>query len=182
MTPAVVPENAPQCPRCGYDLRGAVAAWRDACPMSGTCTECGLTFRWGEVLVPSKFEPPWCVEFTRPPQRFVWACLGTIGRSARPLRFWSALNMSMPVRPARLSAYIAVLVLPVLLSWIVMQTGAAIRIRLLMQQQAVSQQRLVQPQVTRLQRMLDDTTLDTAARSRTLQRIAMFQRFSTAAW
>lgn len=183
MTPPVVPERAPQCPRCGYDLRGAVAAWRDACPMSGTCTECGLTFVWAEILLPQKFEPPWCVEFTKPPQRFGRACLGTILRSARPWRFWSALNMSMPVRSARLGAYLAMLLLlPLLLSWIVMQTGAALRVRLLVQRQAIMQVRQTQPQITRLRRMLADTTLDTVWRIRLQQQLVMFQRFSAANW
>lgn len=49
---AAPPEQARaiECPRCGYDLRGAVQSWRDVCPLEGRCTECGLEFRWGWVL------------------------------------------------------------------------------------------------------------------------------------
>ncbi len=182
MTPPVLPESAPQCPRCGYDLRGAVAAWRHACPMTGTCTECGLSFDWAEVLVPQKFEPRWCVEFTRPPQRFAWACLGTILRSALPWRFWSALNMSMPVRPVRLAAYLAVLVLPVLLSGIVVQTAAAIRVRQQVQRQIIVQQGQARRMIAIFQRRLTDPALVPASRSVIQQQLVQAQQFLTFAW
>lgn len=45
---------APICPRCGYDQSGTVASWDRAdplaCPLRGVCTECGLEFRWGDLL------------------------------------------------------------------------------------------------------------------------------------
>lgn len=58
--PIAHPERSParcECPRCGYDLSGAVAAWNHAdstsCPMRGTCSECGLEFEWGDVFNPT---------------------------------------------------------------------------------------------------------------------------------
>ena len=55
--PALVPqENLTEivtkaaCPRCGYDLRGALETWKRKCPINGVCTECGLKFEWGELL------------------------------------------------------------------------------------------------------------------------------------
>ncbi|MFB3103994.1 MAG: hypothetical protein ACE1ZA_03615, partial [Pseudomonadales bacterium] len=55
-------QRTARCPRCGYDLRGAIGTWADQCPLHGTCAECGLQFVWAEVLHPEKFEPQWCVE------------------------------------------------------------------------------------------------------------------------
>lgn len=39
-----------QCPRCGYDLHGIFVSWRESCPRSGNCSECGLAFDWGDLL------------------------------------------------------------------------------------------------------------------------------------
>lgn len=47
----------PRCPRCGYDLGGQVATWREACPLEGSCPECGATFAWGKVFYGYR-EPP----------------------------------------------------------------------------------------------------------------------------
>jgi len=51
------------CPRCGYDLRGAVHSWRESCPMQGRCAECGLDFEWSwmfrQRLHPWLFEHQW---------------------------------------------------------------------------------------------------------------------------
>ena len=44
--------QTPTCPRCGYDLSGIVASWTNSCPLTGICSECGLKFRWGAVLMP----------------------------------------------------------------------------------------------------------------------------------
>lgn len=35
----------PRCPRCGYDLSGAVATWKTSCPLEVTCSECGQRFK-----------------------------------------------------------------------------------------------------------------------------------------
>lgn len=55
----------PACPRCGYDLRGALDAWpcnapqqsppsdqSPRCPLQDTCPECGYTFLWRDLLNP----------------------------------------------------------------------------------------------------------------------------------
>jgi hypothetical protein len=98
-----------RCPRCGYDLRGTVTLWRQDCPMTGTCTECGLEFEWAELLNPRLVLPPWCVEAARPVARLPGQILGTLGRSALPWRFWSSLRMFHVGRWPRLLAYLAVL-------------------------------------------------------------------------
>src|SRR5688572_26076620 len=91
------------CPRCGYDQRGAMAQWREQCPLEGTCAECGLTFSWAELIVPDKFEPSWCVEFAKPARRVPMSCVKTFLRSFRPWKFWSRMNMSQRIRPRRLA-------------------------------------------------------------------------------
>ncbi len=74
-----------QCPRCGYDLRGAVQSWRDACPLDGRCTECGLGFEWADL-------------YTRPLHRWLFEHQWR----RRPVR--SALfTMIMPLGGRRIS-------------------------------------------------------------------------------
>ena len=137
--------------------------------MRGTCTECGLSIHWAEVLVPEKFEPPWCVEYVKPLRRFGWAWVQTVARSGRPFRFWSTLKMSMPTRPARLTAYLVMLLLPILFAWVTLQTVVAIRVRNLVQQQMQSQQQQVLGYVKMLQSSLKDENLS-AQRRLDLQR------------
>jgi len=96
----------PRCPRCGYDLRGLVATWADRCPLEGVCSECGLNLRWAEVLLPEKFEPPWCVEFSPGGWRIFLACARTFLWSFRPWTFWRRLKMSQPIRWRRLAVYL----------------------------------------------------------------------------
>ena len=56
-------ETMPECPRCGYDLRGITESWRNACPVDGRCAECGLEFAWRDVFAGDAMAPSWCVEY-----------------------------------------------------------------------------------------------------------------------
>lgn len=95
------------CPRCGYDLRGVVATWRNTCPLEGVCTECGLDFRWTELLNRGLVAPDWHVETPLRHRRFPRRVLGTLWRSiARPLLHWRSLRMSHPIRPAAIIGYL----------------------------------------------------------------------------
>ena len=139
------------CPRCGYDLRGAIATWTERCPLQGTCAECGLQFVWAEVLHPEKFLPLWCVEFVRPRRKFGRACCSTFVRSFLPWRFWSVLKMSSPIRARRIALYMFSLLLPWLLCYVSIQSIAAVRMRSsvlqqIPQTQAATLQRLAQLQ------------------------------------
>jgi hypothetical protein len=91
-----------RCPRCGYDLRGEAAAWRDACPLAGTCPECGLAFAWREIFVPRA--PEWCVEGGK---RLVSLrrALATFVRTHWPWALWSSLSIGDPIRWRRIVAY-----------------------------------------------------------------------------
>lgn len=90
----------PACPRCGYDQSGVVASWTSECPARGTCSECGLDFRWRDVLDGRALPPPWSFEHGGPLSA---PRLGsTIARSLWPRTLWRRLEMHHPVRPARL--------------------------------------------------------------------------------
>jgi len=105
---SATPTAPSECPRCGYDLRGVVAAWRDSCPVAGCCGECGLAFAWSQVLGPDA-TPRWFVESRR---RHRFSGVRTLSRSLLPWRFWRRIQMTMPVQrslwtyPLRLAALV----------------------------------------------------------------------------
>lgn len=125
---AVQPDEI-TCPRCGYDLRGTVSTWTDQCPIQGTCTECGLVFQWTHVLMISKYEPRWCVEFTPSFWRVPRASVGTILRSMLPWMFWRKMHMSSRVRWGRLAVFLFLLVLLPSLLYVPLQATRAILVR-----------------------------------------------------
>ena len=99
------------CPRCGYDLRGIVAAWRESCPLSGTCAECGLEFGWEYILRPDRLTPRWCIEFVPRRRGIPMAAAKTLLRSFWPWGFWKRMHMAFPVRWRRLAIYILLLLI-----------------------------------------------------------------------
>jgi len=106
---AAAEERAVQCPRCGYDQRGVIESWTEACPLAGLCSECGLAFEWRELLG-AEFQPPrWCVEHMDRWSAVPGGIVRTLAMAIRPWRFWSDLRMTHPMRPRRLIAYLAVL-------------------------------------------------------------------------
>ena len=98
------------CPRCGYDQSGIIAAWADVCPLEGVCSECGLEVRWEEILSP-KFAPPaWSFEHTPRPSasRF----FRTHARATVVPSFWRGLRLEHGVVAQRL--------IMAMIAWIVM--------------------------------------------------------------
>lgn len=123
-------ERPVRCPRCGYDQRGVVATWKDSCPLEGVCSECGLQYRWAEILRPEKFEPRWCVEFVPRSRGFPAACVKTFLRSFWPWGFWRRIRMSHEIRPRRLAIYAALLfLLPAVFTYVIGQSTVAICLR-----------------------------------------------------
>ena len=118
-----------RCPRCGYDLRGAIGTWADQCPLQGTCAECGLQFAWVEVLHPEKFEPRWCIEYAPGRLGVLTGAIKTLLRSLWPWRFFSSLKMSHTVRPRRLALYLVFLLLIPGIAYVAEQTTVAVRVR-----------------------------------------------------
>ena len=165
----------PQCPRCGYDLRGAIGTWTDQCPLQGTCAECGLQFVWAEVLHPEKYEPQWCVEFAPGMRRIIQTSASTFIRSFWPFGFWRALKMSMPIRWRRLVMYIAILCLPLLGSYVTIQSVAAIRVRFDLQQMLEEQQRSLPQAIAKAQRIVASQQIDPQSRQIWLMEIRSMQ-------
>jgi len=142
------------CPRCGYDQRGTVATWSEQCPLNGICTECGLEFPWAELLVPAKFEPQWCVEFVPRRRKIFGACLKTFLRSFRPRHFWSRLKMSQTIRPWRLVAYIAWLMMPLFVTYVSVQATIAVIVRHNVQVDVQSRRQQLPAEIAKLQSWL----------------------------
>jgi hypothetical protein len=91
-----------ECPRCGYDQRGVVDSWADACPLNGICTECGLEFEWAELLSATRRMPRWCVEYGRGSVDFLRRWTRTLGLVLWPWGFWKGLKISHEIRWRRI--------------------------------------------------------------------------------
>ncbi|MBX3387994.1 MAG: hypothetical protein KF691_00920 [Phycisphaeraceae bacterium] len=85
-----------RCPRCGYDQTGVMSAWREACPVQGRCSECGLDFLWCDAVAPPRCEG--LVEHATTFWRWSWWGVRTFARTWRPMRFWNWLRMEYPPR------------------------------------------------------------------------------------
>lgn len=111
------------CPRCGYDQSGIIATWdsADACPLEGTCSECGLTILWRDLLNPQWTLPRWSFE-----HRAGWWQVGvhlrTCCAALRPWSFWTRMTMHFPIVRSRLLRHAAAALLA---SHLVIALGAA---------------------------------------------------------
>jgi hypothetical protein len=100
------------CPRCGHDLRGVIASWREACPLTGICTECGLEFAWGDLLSGRLHYPRWCVEGARGALDWTRRAIPHLAMvTARPRATLRQLRLEHVIRPVPLLATFAMLVL-----------------------------------------------------------------------
>lgn len=113
------------CPRCGYDMRGVIASWRESCPLEGVCSECGYAFAWG-YRAEVRYEPKWGVEFGNDPGEFSHRALGTLIRSILPWRLWREMSLRFPLRRRRLVAYGMLQLLPLLMLYVIAQSFGAI--------------------------------------------------------
>lgn len=75
------------CPRCGYDLTGAVAAWRESCPLESLCPECGIRTESRRLMVRRRFHRTWLPEHCSP-LRLPFAILWTLGIAWWGPRLW----------------------------------------------------------------------------------------------
>jgi hypothetical protein len=93
-----------ECPRCGYDLSGAVAAWTDTCPVVGTCPECGLVFAWRDVFVESRRRERRLFEHAE--SRLFRSLIGTLALTLLPSRLWRRVRMEMSIDFRRIAAMV----------------------------------------------------------------------------
>ena len=102
---------SPSCPRCGYDLSGVVESWKEACPLNGVCSECGLEFRWRELFradelrVRGFYEHATGVALASAWRTWAWTLL--------PWMFWKKVRLEHPVRLRRMLLWLVVLLLPI---------------------------------------------------------------------
>ena len=104
----------PACPDCGYDLSGVAASWADACPLSGTCSECGAALIWSDVMNAPDRTLPWFVEHPAPGRRpglFLrsWA---TWALTLIPWAFWWRVSFSGQRSLWRLFLWLPLLLVP----------------------------------------------------------------------
>ncbi len=92
--------ESPACPRCGYDLSAGIDKWVETCPVGGVCPECGLDYRWGDLLDPQRRVPAWFYEHARDAR--VSAAIVTVVRIGLPWRFFEDVRLHHRVRVARL--------------------------------------------------------------------------------
>ncbi len=104
---------SPHCPRCGYDQSGVIATWTDSCPISGTCSECGLTVEWGDVLDVHRGRLPGLVEHSRGVRQMLRWTLTTAAWMLLPNRFWDRVCLHHAPRPSRILLSISVVLLAV---------------------------------------------------------------------
>lgn len=99
------------CPRCDYNLRGTISAWRDACPLEGRCTECGLRFEWADLFTRPLhrwlFEHQWR---RRPVRSAMFTVIAPLGGR----RICREITLMHPIRLAPLVWLLAGLVLATL--------------------------------------------------------------------
>lgn len=95
------------CPRCAYDLSGVVESWTDSCPLGGVCSECGLTFRWFDVLRGSLRFPGWSFEHARR-GRLLATYFPTLLRAVRPARLWAGIRLETRANHGRLLLFVAI--------------------------------------------------------------------------
>lgn len=106
------------CPRCGYDLEGARAAWKDSCPLTGVCSECGYGFEWADVLIARRRRIMRHYEHAHRWWR-IDAASRTLTLALIPHLYWRVHRLHTDVVPRRL------LIWPVLI-WFVTLVGCAI--------------------------------------------------------
>jgi hypothetical protein len=105
----VPPQRAAKaaCPRCSYDLRGLAGegAWERSCPLEGRCPECGLDFRWRDIIHPLYTAPKWSFEHAR--VRLVRRLVWTAVRCMMPRSFFKGMRLELPIVPRRLISLVA---------------------------------------------------------------------------
>ena len=101
------------CPTCGYDLHGLTTP---------RCPECGLAFRWDDLIEARRAGPPWL--FERAARRRAWAFVQTYARTGLPWYFWRRVTRENPVRLGRLVLYWLLVSLP--LVWVALATTPAL--------------------------------------------------------
>jgi hypothetical protein len=92
--------HEPQCPFCGYNVRGLLEA---------RCPECGRRFSWWEVLDPNRATHPYL--FEHHPDRGVRSFWKTALMTNFPAHFWRTLSPAHAPRVWRLLLYVLIVLM-----------------------------------------------------------------------
>ncbi len=109
---STTPAAPPLCPRCGYDQSGVVGAWRELCPLRGTCSECGHVFDFARVINAEQHKLSWLYEHT-PRGLGIRRAWYTWQRMVLPWRFWrehDGLRLDSPFVGWRLGLWLPSLI------------------------------------------------------------------------
>ncbi len=128
------PTAEPHCPRCGYDMSGAAANWKDACELRGTCSECGFEFLWRDLFRPDRQLPRWLFEYTEGRRANLLGAWKTLFAAMIPSWFFARVKLwHAPVRNRilwwlpmlLLMAYVAATVVGVCTIWMMLESTVA---------------------------------------------------------
>lgn len=101
----------PICPRCGYEQSGTVQTWRESCPLTGTCSECGLGLVWADVMDPARADLPGFIEHAR---GGVWTLFKSAWRTWAwamfPWVFWRKVRIEHRIVPWRWALWLLLIV------------------------------------------------------------------------
>ena len=85
-----------------------------ACPVVGTCSECGLVYEWRLVMRPELAGHRWFVETAQ--NLVTRACFLTTWRALRPWSFWHHVQLEAPVSARRIVRWAVTLAAVLLLA------------------------------------------------------------------
>ena len=94
------------CPKCGYDQSGIIDTWNDQCPMTGRCSECGLSFAWRDVFDPLLNDLYWYAEHARSNRAMIRRTPGTLVRLLNPIQFWNEVDVAKPIKLRTLAVWV----------------------------------------------------------------------------
>lgn len=94
-----------ECPRCGHELEGSARAAEARGESQGVCSECGLPVDWGK-LREDAYAPRWFVEARIARWRLPRRALATLLMCARPFRFWSSVELALPISRRGIIAFV----------------------------------------------------------------------------
>lgn len=102
------PPAALECPRCGHQLGVMADDAEHRGETRGTCSECGLDIAWSSLRADA-IAPSWFVEARASRRNILRRAFGTLVRTARPFRFWSAIDLALPLSARGLVVFVALL-------------------------------------------------------------------------
>jgi hypothetical protein len=94
-----------ECPRCGHELEGSAQAAEARREEQGVCSECGLTVDWGK-LREDACAPRWFVEARIARWGLLRRALTTFLMCGRPFRFWSSIELALPISRRGIIAFV----------------------------------------------------------------------------